>query len=59
VNTTTQRIITAAIDRIRDGAEPISAIEDAAERVATTPAARERARRLALSFLARAERGGE
>ena len=42
-----------------DKTEPLTDDMDAAERVATTPAARERARRLALAFLARAERRGE
>jgi hypothetical protein len=56
VNTTTQRIITAATKAIVAGADPIDAIEDACANVATTPVARERARNMAVAFFARIER---
>lgn len=53
---TTARILDHAIGLLRLGVPPIEAIEIACQRIAACPDARERARQLYLTLLARAER---
>ncbi len=54
--TTTVRIIDHAIGLLRIGIPPIEAIEIACDRIATCPVARERARGIYLTLLAKLER---